>query len=191
MSHRDGITVVGRVTGRHPIKDLRTDIPFNVAVTFTNDQRLRSRDLQIAIQQGWVTVLDGTVQASNHLPPPPDYLPDDRLERLEKENRELREELLAEREEKRVLRSSLNALQNRLGDVLAAVERLGQGQVVQVVQGAVGAPAGPVGASSAPMYVPDLGAVEVEESRVEVETKEGTSVSAARNALKKLRSGQA
>lgn len=188
---RTGMTVVGRVTGRHPIRDLRADVPYNVAVTFTNEQVLRSRDLQVAIQQGFVQVLDGSVHASNHLPPPPDSMPpDDRVEALERQNRELREELAAEREEKRALRASLEALQGRMGDVLAAVERIGAGQVVQYVQGAPGAAQEPVGEPD-PVFVPEVETVEGE-SQVAVKTSAGsTSVSGALDALKKLRSGEA
>jgi hypothetical protein len=154
---RTGMTVVGRVTGRHQIKDLRADVPFNVAVSFTNEQVLRSRDLQVAIQQ----------------------------------DRELREELAAEREEKRMLQATLDALQGRMGDVLEAVERLGQGGVVQVIQGAPGAVQGPMSEDPAPMFVPEVERTEGE-AHVAVKTSEGSSnVSQARSALRKLRSGQA
>jgi len=184
--------VTGLVTGTHMIEDIGVPVPHQIAVRIPVDLALRSRDLQIGLQQKRLLLLKGgsglsvVTPPNGHMPaappksPPPSNAPSEEVQRL-------RQDLATARQENAELRASLKAQEEKLEAILEAIGRLSQGGTVTAegVQAAVEAVGG-----EAPMFIPSDGLKpkDAETSiKVAEETVEGASVADAASALKSLR----
>lgn len=183
--------VTGLVTGTHIIEDIGVPVPHQIAVRIPVELALRSRDLQIGIQQKRLFLLKGgsglsVVAPSNgHMPaaplksPPPSNAPSEETQRL-------RQDLATARQENAELRAALKAQDEKLGAILEAIGKLGQGTIaVEGVQAAVEAVGG-----EAPMFIPSDGLKSKgAETNIKVaeETVTGASVADAASKLRGLR----
>lgn len=182
-----GMVVVGMVTGKHLIEDLRVVVPHLVPVALTPEQVMRSRDLQIALQQQKIFKLDVTPFKPLAAP----SVPDARTAELEQENKSLRAKLEEAESQKRGLEGRLEGLQKQLDTVLSVLERIEKAGAV-VIRDGTPIPATEAVGGEVPAYIPEQILPESAKASItaEEDTTEGTSVVDAASRLRKLRRQQ-
>jgi len=184
------ITIVGNRPEGLYIEDLQVNVPFRVSVALTSFQFERSTDLKRAINERAVRVLLGPPHVSPPMPRDP------RSVAIQRENVQLRreaDELKIKLQKKETESSALSA---KMDAILAGLAELkGRPAVTNIVNAATGTPGVPTSPRRAAVvedepvhFIPE---VETDgEATINVETKEGGDVKAAKNALKQLRKKQ-
>jgi hypothetical protein len=178
-----GMVVLGNVTGNHLIEDIRVSVPYQVAVTLTAEEVLRSRDLWIALQQRFIVKLRDFRQAPNS--PRPDNsasaVPSVDLVRLQEENRRLQAQLNESSQRTTGLEHKLDAILVALERLPTVVPRGGPPSMKRALNEAVG--------GDTPMFLPEFGSgLESEASiRVNTQHEETGRVQEAAALLRKMR----
>jgi len=211
-----GMTVVGMVTGTHVIEDLKIAVPYRVAVTIAAEDVLRSRDLQIALQQKKIFPLQnnlGGLKVRGHPPPravPPPVTPttvlaetDPRaLNVLEASQNDLRQVIATQDARNAKLEAALRASQSEKDEIKGALETTTQ-QFTEVMAAIKGLQAGGgvvtgqasstgVVGGEAPTYIPDVIKPKNADARISVKEEASTaaSVEGSANKLRELRRQQ-
>jgi hypothetical protein len=186
--------VTGLVTGTHIIEDIGVPVPHQIAVRIPVELALRSRDLQIGLQQKRLFLLKGgsglsvVTPTNGHMPAVPPTAPKSTppSNAPSEETQRLRQDLATARQENAELRAALKAQDEKLGAILEAIGKLSQGTIaVEGVQAAVEAVGG-----EAPMFIPSDGLKSTDaETNIKVaeETVTGASVADAASKLRGLR----
>lgn len=212
-----GMTVVGMVTGTHIIEDLRITVPYRVAVTIAAEDVLRSRDLQIALQQKKIFPLQnnlGGLKVRGHPQPravPPPVTPttivaeaDPRaLDALTASQDDLRRAIASSEEHNAKLEAALEASQSEKAEIKGALETTTQqfSEVMEAIKGlqagggvvsAAGTSGSEVVGGDVPTYIPDVIKPKNADARISVkeEASTATSVDGSANKLRELRRQQ-
>jgi hypothetical protein len=182
---------VGMTTGRHHIRDINRFVPFRTAVRFSSDEVIRSKDLQVALQQGRIMKVEGHFGA-----PPPQTQVSGELQELRSQVAALTTEL----QEERAKNAQLQAMTSRFDEMMKLLKVLpSQIQVpppiVQQVPVHTSSTTTASSTSTAPsksepnmpLYIPSVVDKTVK-TDIKVQEEAGsTDLSDAKSALKKLR----
>ena len=210
MDPNGGITVCGMVTGTHTIEDIKVNVPHRVAVFIPAEDVIRSRDVQIAIQQRKIFILDNHVVVPPGLrvrgTPPPKRVPaappavsarnDAELQKTLRDTQvELRKSMAREDKSKAredALAAALAASQEQFAAIQGTLDRIEAKESTVVVQGgAGGVQASDVVGGDVPKYIPEQIKPEKAETRITVKKEEGSSnVSGAVSKLREMRKKQ-
>lgn len=114
------VTVIGWVTGVHLIEDIKVTVPYGTAVTIPAEAVVRSRDLQIAIQQKRVVevanMMGNRAQVSFAQPAAtPPSIPPAELEALRNANDQLTRSVEELRKQNATQQSQFQAILDALG----------------------------------------------------------------------------
>jgi len=191
------MVVVGNVVSGQFVSDLKITIPYKASVQITMNQYMASRELQKAIQERKVLVLQGPPIVGGRVAEPALARLNDENQKLRKENDDLLSQLQSRTDEVSELKSSMSDQERKLDAILGALERLESAPRVQQVlttvagQGAATGPSAVV--DDGPLYIPeDINeAAQKAEGTVDVEAREVEGVKTAVNALRKLKKGSA
>jgi len=176
-----GMVVLGNVTGTHLIEDIQVSVPYQVAVTLTQEDVVRSRDLWVALQQRFIVKLRDFRQVPN--PPRSNNATSadsSDLLRLQEENRKLQSELRQSNQRTDGLEYKLDAILAALGKLSTVSPRGETAPVEKPLSEAVG--------GDTPMFLPEFSGTEAE-ARIKVKTQQEESgrVQEAAALLRRLR----
>lgn len=171
------------------IADIAMDVPSGVTLTIPAEKAAKSKDLWRLLGQKQLFRLNPGPFQDFPAPTPPSNA---EAERLREENRLLAEENRLQAEQNRLLRTMIESQGGKLDKLLGFLEQ--GGRIATTASGSPQAEARPtsdVVDEGVPTYIPSQIKPEGVESHVEVqsETSEGSGVSGAQEALRKLRKG--